>query len=36
MEAAAAEVEMEEAALKMATLVMEIDAMETTENVVTG
>jgi hypothetical protein len=35
MEAAAAEVEMEKAALKVATLVMEIDTTETTENVVT-
>jgi hypothetical protein len=36
MEAAAAEVEMKKAALKMMALVMEIDAMETTEDVVTG
>ena len=32
MEAAAAEVEMKKAALKVVTLVMEIDTMETTED----
>jgi hypothetical protein len=36
MEATAAEVEMKKAALKVMALVMEIDAMETTENVVIG